>query len=176
MQFTVKLRSATVFAWIALATFLTVCYSTAHGQQKVTLKDVKITGNVRVEDDGIRLHLKSRVGESFDSKTVEQDVKAIYRMGFFEDVQAGLSPDGVLTYAVKEKPYVREVKIQGASQVTREKIETALGISPRSILDRVKVAEGVDKVRKLYTEQGYVNAAIDSAVSVEAKPASSARR
>ncbi|HMF49597.1 MAG TPA: outer membrane protein assembly factor BamA [Candidatus Saccharimonadales bacterium] len=168
MQFTVKLRSANVFAWIAFATFLTVCYSTAHGQQKVTLKDVKITGNARVEDDGIRLHLKSRAGESFDSKTVEQDVKAIYRMGFFEDVQAELSPDGILTYAVKEKPYVREVKIQGASQVTREKIETALGISPRSILDRVKVAEGVDKVRKLYTEQGYVNAAIDSAVSVEA--------
>ncbi len=168
MQFTVKLRSANVFAWIALATFLTVCYSTAHGQQKVTLKDVKITGNARVEDDGIRLHLKSRAGESFDSKTVEQDVKAIYRMGFFEDVQAELSPDGILTYAVKEKPYVREVKIQGAAQVTREKIETALGISPRSILDRVKVAEGVDKVRKLYTEQGYVNAAIDSAVSVEA--------
>ena len=121
MQFTVKLRSARVFAWIALVTFLTVCYSTAHGQQKVTLKDVKVTGNARVEDDGIRLHLKSRAGESFDSKTVEQDVKAIYRMGFFEDVQAELSPDGILTYAVKEKPYVREVKIQGAAQVTREK-------------------------------------------------------
>ena len=30
------------------------------------------------------------------------------------------------------------------------------------------MAEGVEKVRKLYTEQGYVNAAIDSAVSVEA--------
>ncbi len=168
MQFTVKLRSSSVFACIALATFLTVGYSIAHGQQKVTLKDVKITGNARVEDDGIRLHLKSRAGESFDSKTVEQDVKAIYRMGFFEDVQAELSPDGILTYAVKEKPYVREVKIQGAAQVTREKVETALGISPRSILDRVKVAEGVEKVRKLYTEQGYVNAAIDSAVSLEA--------
>jgi outer membrane protein insertion porin family len=168
MQFAAKLRSANFFAWIALASCLIVSYSAAYGQEKVALKDVKITGNVRVEDDGIRLHLKSRAGDSFDSKTVEQDVKAIYRMGFFEDVQAELSPDGVLTYAVKEKPYVHEVKIQGASQVTREKIETALGISPRSILDRVKVAEGVDKVRKLYTEQGYVNAAVDSAVSVEA--------
>jgi outer membrane protein assembly factor BamA len=46
---------------------------------------------------------------------------------FFDDVQAELSPDGVLTYAVKEKPYIREVKIQGAAQVGKEKIETALG-------------------------------------------------
>ena len=93
----------------------------AQTQEKVVLKKIKITGNVRVEDDGIRLHMKSRAGEVFDPATVEQDVKAIYRMGFFDDVQAELSPDGVLTYAVKEKPYIREVKIQGASQVVQRK-------------------------------------------------------
>jgi outer membrane protein insertion porin family len=141
---------------------------TVYGQDKVTLKEVKISGNVRVEDDGIRLHLKSRPGEPFNSVTVEQDVKAIFRMGFFDDVRAELSADGVLTYAVVEKPYVREVKVQGATQVAREKIETALGVSQRSILDRTKVAEGVDKVRKLYADQGYVNVAVDYAVTVEA--------
>jgi outer membrane protein insertion porin family len=139
----------------------------AQGQDKITLKDVKISGNLRVEDDGIRLHLKSRPGEPFNRATVEQDVKAIFRMGFFDDVQAELSPDGVLTYAVKEKPYVRELKVQGASQVSREKIEAALGVSPRTILDRAKVAEGVEKVRKLYTDQGYVNASVDYSVEVE---------
>ena len=87
----------------------------AHSQEKVRLKEVRISGNLRVEDDGIRLHLKSRAGEAFDSLMVEQDVKAIYRMGFFDDVHAELSPEGILTYGVKEKPYVREIKIQGAS-------------------------------------------------------------
>jgi outer membrane protein insertion porin family len=140
----------------------------AFGQEKVTLKEIKVTGNLRVEDDGIRLHLKSRPGEVFDQATVEQDVKAIYRMGFFDDVKAELSPDGVLTYAVKEKPYIREVKIQGASQVSKEKIESAFGVGARTILDRSKVTDGVDKVRKLYNEQGYVNAAIDHSVAVEA--------
>jgi len=139
-----------------------------HSQEKVTLKDIKISGNLRVEDDGVRLHLKSRAGDIFDPAVVEQDVKAIFRMGFFDDVQAELSPEGVLTYAVKEKPYIREVKIQGASQVSKEKIESAFGIGARTILDRTKVADGVDKVRKLYSEQGYVNASIDYAVSVEA--------
>ena len=136
-------------------------------QANPTIRDVKISGNLRVEDDGIRLHLKSKAGEPFSSAIVEQDVKAIYRMGFFDDVQAELSPDGVLTYAVKEKPFIRELRIQGASQVSREKIEAALGVSQRTILDRAKIAEGVDKVRKLYTDQGYVNAAVDYAVSIE---------
>lgn len=139
----------------------------AQAQSGVRVKEIKITGNLRVEDDGIRLHLRSRPGDLFDSGTVEQDVKAIFRMGFFDDVKVELSPDAVLTYVVTEKPYVREVKIQGAAQVGREKIELALGISPRTILERSKVGEGVDKVRKLYSEQGYVNAAIDYSVSME---------
>jgi outer membrane protein insertion porin family len=136
-------------------------------QEKTIIKDVKISGNVRVEDEGIRLHIKNRAGASYDPNVVEQDVKAIFRMGFFDDVRAELSADGVLTYTVKEKPYVREVKIQGNSQLGKEKIETALGIVPRSVLDRSKVIEGVEKVRKLYGDQGYVNARVDYAVSVE---------
>src|SRR5262249_27669676 len=47
------------------------------------------------------------------------------------------------------------------AKLSKEKLETAFGISPRTILDRDKVGEGVDKVKKLYSEQGYVNAKID---------------
>jgi outer membrane protein insertion porin family len=141
----------------------------ARGQEPlaVRLKDVQISGNLRVEDEAIRLHLKSRPGEPFDPATVEHDVKAIFRMGFFDDVKAELTPDGVLNYAVKEKPYIREVRIVGASQVGKEKVETALGITPRTILDRSKLAEGVEKVRKAYNDQGYVNAQVEHSVSLE---------
>ncbi|HJX09320.1 MAG TPA: outer membrane protein assembly factor BamA [Candidatus Binatia bacterium] len=164
-------RSLTLFVAVISAALLCLVFALCPGavdaQDKVALKEVTIAGNVRVEEDGIRLHLKNRPGTLFDSALVEQDVKAIYRMGFFDDVQAELSADGVLTYRVKEKPYVREVKVQGNSQVARDKIETALGVGARTILDRPKLAEGVEKIRKLYTEQGYVNARIDHAVSLE---------
>ena len=168
MEFFKSARSAAIICFLLLSFFAASTFPAEEpNRERVTLKDIRISGNVRVEDDGIRLHLKSRAGETFDPAVVDQDVKAIFRMGFFDDVQAELSPDGVLTYAVKEKPYIREVKIQGASQVSKEKIETALGVGARTILDRTKVAEGVDKVRKLYNEQGYVNAAVDYSVSVE---------
>lgn len=166
-----RLFSVALLAIVIFAAFLCGVFPLGSGavgaQEKVTLKEVKIAGNVRVEEDGIRLHLKNRQGAAFNAAFAEQDVKAIYRMGFFDDVRAELSADGILTYTVKEKPYVREVKIQGNSQVARDKIETALGVGARAILDRPKLAEGIDKVRKLYTEQGFVNAKIDHAVTVE---------
>ena len=166
-----KARSKTLqvhgsFLLLALAFFFSF-RPAGFAQEKIILKEVKIAGNLRVEEEGIRLHVKSRAGEPFDRALLEQDVKAIYRMGFFDDVQAEISPDGILTYTVKEKPYVREVKIEGNSQISKDKIETALGIAPRTILDNTRVSEGVDKVRKLYNEQGYVNAKVDYALSVE---------
>ncbi len=154
----------TVFVLVLSCSILLPC-TPSSAQEKVKLKEIKVQGNLRVEEDGIRLHLKTRPGDLFDPSAVDQDVKAIYRMGFFDDVKAELSPDGVLTYTVKEKPYVREVKIQGNAQLTKEKIETALGIGPRTILDRDKVAEGVERVKKLYGEQGYLNAKVDYSIS-----------
>ncbi len=133
--------------------------------EQTRLKDVKIQGNLRIDEDGIRLHIKARRGELFDPAVVSEDVRSIYRMGFFDDVKAELSPDGVLTYVLNERPYVREVEIQGNKEMSREKIEGALGIRPRTILDRNKVMEGVERVKKLYTEQGYVRAQVNYAVS-----------
>src|SRR5437867_3042013 len=67
---------------------------------------------------------------------------------------------------VKEKPYIREVKIVGNSELSREKIEAVFGVNPRTVLDRDKVSEGIEKVKKLYTDQGYVNAQIEYGTSL----------
>jgi outer membrane protein insertion porin family len=130
----------------------------------LTIAEVRVLGNLRVEEDGIRIHLKARPGTPFDPSILDQDVKSIYRMGFFDDVRAELSAEGVLTYVVKEKPYVKEIIIEGTSKVGKDKVETALGIKPRTVLDRNRVAEGVEKVKKLYEESGYANVKLDYAI------------
>jgi outer membrane protein assembly factor BamA len=74
-------RSLSFF--VIFFSFISLCGSFVNAQEKVRLTEIKIAGNLRVEDEGIRLHLKSRPGELFDAATVEHDVKAIFRMGFF---------------------------------------------------------------------------------------------
>ena len=129
------------------------------------VKEVRIAGNLRVEDDAIRLQVKITEGMPFDPALVNEDVKAIYRMGFFDDVKAEHSAEGVLTYRVTERPYVREIRIQGNTQLDTDRIETTLGVRPRTILDRDNVLEGVEKVKKLYGDQGYGNAVVDFAIT-----------
>lgn len=150
---------------IVVLGFWALLLSSALGADPTYINEVRIRGNLRVEEDGIRLNLQAQRGQVFDPSVVDQDIKAIYRMGFFDDVEAEFTPDGVLTYSVTERPYVKEVDILGNSNVDTEKIEAALGVKPRTILDRGRLEEGVERVRRLYEEGGYVNAKIDYAVS-----------
>ena len=145
--------------------FLALLLSSGFAATSTPITDVRIQGNLRVEEDGIRLNLQVQKGQPFDPKIVDQDIKAIYRMGFFDDVNAALSPDGVLTYTVDERPYVKEIEILGNAKVDTDKITKALGVKLRTILDRGRLEEGVERVRRLYGEGGYVNAKIDYAVS-----------
>jgi len=154
-----------LFAFI----FFTICpfLCSVEASEPVIIEEIRIQGNLRAEGDGIRIRLKARKGQPFKSAVVRDDVKSIYQMGFFDDVKADLSSDGILTYIVKERPYIKEVSIQGNSKVSNEAIEAALGIKPRTILDRDKVSIGVEKVRKLYNDQGYVSAKVDFAITEE---------
>ncbi|HEY0711036.1 MAG TPA: POTRA domain-containing protein, partial [Polyangia bacterium] len=63
------------------------------------LQVVKVTfrGNRKVEDDALRVNLRTVPGASLTQEMVREDVRALWRMGFFEDIQAEATnvPGGV---------------------------------------------------------------------------------
>src|SRR5262249_42049773 len=81
-----------------------------------TVAKVAIEGNIRVEEDAIRVHLQTQQGQPFDRETVDKDIRAIYGMGFFDQVNAEVtpSPKGItVTFRVSERPLVRNVTVEG---------------------------------------------------------------
>ena len=44
-------------------------------------------GNRKVEDDAIQVNLKTQPGVTLTQEILRDDVRAIWKMGFFEDVQ-----------------------------------------------------------------------------------------
>ncbi len=153
------------FLFFLTLSYLLPCLIPLATAQVETITEVRIEGNLRVEEDAVRLRIKARKGQAFDQAVVGEDVKSIYRLGFFDDVKVEWTKEGVLTYVVKERPYIKEISVGGNSKVSRESIEAALGVRPRTILDRDKVTEGVEKVKKLYGDEGYSNAKVDFAIA-----------
>src|SRR6185503_291954 len=95
---------------------------------------------------------------------LDADVRAVYGMGFFDQVDADVSPAGAgqvaLVFRVKERPLVRTLKVEGTDEIEKEEIEGALKVRPRTILDPEKIRQGIEAARKLYIDKGYLDATI----------------
>src|SRR5512139_3414769 len=128
------------------------------------LDRVVISGNQRVEEEAIRVQVRSQPGVRFNEETVDNDIRALYRMGFFDNVEANLSRENdqwVLTYQVSERPLIKEVKIEGNRKINREDLEGAFKVRPNTIFDPEKVRRGIEEAKKLYEKKGYLDAKLD---------------
>ncbi|MBI3785566.1 MAG: outer membrane protein assembly factor BamA [Deltaproteobacteria bacterium] len=124
---------------------------------------IAISGNQRVDDESIRIQLRSQSGVRLSEETVDSDVRALYRMGFFDRVEVDWSQAGgqwVLTFRVVERPFIHDVKIEGQKHVSKEDLEGAFKIRPNTILDPQKIRHGFDEAKKLYEKKGYLDAKI----------------
>jgi outer membrane protein insertion porin family len=156
----------TVVALVTVAA-LVLADAPLRAQGEPSINRVGIEGNLRVEEDAIRVHLRSQAGQPFDQDTVDRDIRAVFGMGFFDQVDADvtrLEDNRVdLVFRVKERPLVRKVNVEGTKKVKREEVEAALKVRPHAILDPEKARQGVEAAKKLYVEKGYLDAQISYA-------------
>jgi outer membrane protein insertion porin family len=126
---------------------------------------VQITGNSRVEADAIRLHISQQAGQPLSEAAVDQDIKAIYRMGFFSRVSAELEKQGgrtVLVYHVQEQPMVADVRLEGLKVVSAsdDKVIAAVKIHAGALLDPSLVHQTISNLKGVYEAKGYPDAQI----------------
>jgi outer membrane protein insertion porin family len=115
--------------------------------QQQVIAQVLIKGTKRIEPDAIERIIKTKPGDIFSSKALSDDLKAIYGMGYFEDIRIE-STDGdkgkVVTFHVEEKPTIRKIKLKGNKIFNDEKIRENLNISTGSILNIFRINSRVN--------------------------------
>jgi outer membrane protein insertion porin family len=129
--------------------------------------EIEVTGNKRIEDAAVTEVMDTKVGGPFSPLKLDQDLRAVWKMGYFEDVaiETSDSPQGkVVTVRVEEKPMVREVQINGASAIDPKDIRDQIGVKPFSVYKPAAVKEAEQKIISLYHDKGYFDAKVDSAV------------
>ena len=123
------------------------------------VESIKFRGNKKAEDDAIRVAIKSQVGEKLSADQLRDDIRSIWKLGFFEDVQVEGSDAGggkvALVFVLREKPLIRKIYVSGAHEVGLDKINEVLDIKREQIIDPAKVKRNVEKIRDLYVEKGF---------------------
>jgi len=129
------------------------------------ITEVLVKGNRRIETPAIMNVIKVTAGGYIFPDQIDKDIRSIYALGHFDNVQADVSEGGggvILTYLVTEKPVVREVKIEGNKELSVDKVKEALELKPNTIYSAKDLTKSVKKVKKLYADEGYYLAEIDA--------------
>ena len=124
---------------------------------------VEFKGNRKIEASAINQVLKSAPGSILTDEDLSADIKAIFKMGYFDDVTAELTDvaEGkVITFLVEEKPLITEIRIQGNKALKKDDIEGAMSVRNRQTVNPEKLKTDMEKIKALYDGKGFYNAEI----------------
>ncbi len=131
---------------------------------KSLVAEIDVTGNRYIEKDAIKFVIKTKEGDIFSLQALQEDLRQVYQMGYFTDVQIDSkdSPQGKrLTFIVVERPVVSQIKIQGNKNIKTPDIQKKLGMQLGRVLDQNQVRKDVESIRKMYLDKGYLSAEVD---------------
>ncbi len=128
---------------------------------------IEFKGNRKIGAGAIEQKIKSERGGIFFEETLAEDIRAIYKMGYFEDVKADVedSPEGkIIVFILQEKSLISEIVIKGNKKVSTSDIEGIITLKVRQTLNNEKLREDVDKIRALYDSKGYYDAEVQDII------------
>ncbi|MBU2498437.1 MAG: hypothetical protein KKE57_06030, partial [Proteobacteria bacterium] len=122
------------------------------------IESIQVKGNRRIESEAILAVVESKKGDSLDKDRLDQDLRAVYRMGFFRDVNVEIEdgPKGkMVTFSVTEKPSIRSITFKGNKKVKSDDLKKESGIKLYSILNHSEITQSVNRMKEYYKQKGY---------------------
>jgi outer membrane protein insertion porin family len=125
-------------------------------------------GNERIDSGAILRKIQSKAGDIYDPAILRDDLKAIFAMGYFDDVQIDVK-DGdtgkVVIFRVVEKPAISSISFSGIDELDNDDVTEVITIKENSILNPARVNEAAAAIETLYKSKGYYNTTVTPNIS-----------
>ncbi len=157
MTATGRARLSVFFACLAL---LLVHPGAARAQQQppILVKELAVEGARRVQEAVILGRVQTRIGSPFNPSQLSEDLRGIFALGFFDDVQMRVEDfeGGVkVTFVVVERPFVRDVAFTGNTRISSSDLQERIDLKLGSVYNPVDVQRARERLKDHYEEEGY---------------------
>ena len=153
------------FARLLCSVALLLNASLAHAQG-FKIADIRINGLQRVSAGSVFGALPLNVGEQVDDQQLVESTRALFKTGFFQDIQLGRDGD-ILVITVVERPSIASIDIEGNKAISTDDLMKGLkqsGLAEGEVFQRATL-EGVrNELLRQYVAQGRYSAAVDAEV------------
>jgi outer membrane protein insertion porin family len=144
----------------------------AYARRAFTIAAIAPEGNKNIDSGAILRKIKTKVGDLYNPEQLREDLKSIYQMGYFDDVQIDVkdSPNGKdVTFKVVEKPVITTITYSGMAALDEKDVKDAANLKEQGILNPAKINNAVESVINLYKSKGYYDTKVTSKITYPAK-------
>ncbi len=156
-------RSALIFVLAVMAFTITATPFLTSGvlaQERPVIREIKITGNKRVEAETVKSHLTFSAKQTYDAQKVDESVKALFATGLFQDVHISLNGNTVVV-SVVENSLTNRVAFEGNKEISTETLSKEVRMKPGFAYTRSRVQSDVQRILDVYRQQGFYTAQVD---------------
>lgn len=138
----------------------------------MTFAAVRVDGVKRIDLAVVEEVVRVTAGMPVSEAVIDSDLRSIYALGYFNDVEARIERDGeiaTLVYQVDERPLVRKIRTEGNKELKSSKLRAEITIRTPGVLRTRDLQASEDAIRRLYKEEGFYAVEVSSRVEVDAK-------
>ena len=148
---------------ITLASLVAISLGYSSYASSFVVKKIQVQGLQRIPYSTVITYLPIKAGEDLDPSKTTDVIQALYKTGFFSEVNLGRQGD-VLIIQVVERPVIGAIRISGNKELKTPDLLTGLkkaGVAEglpfdNSVIDQVKKA-----LEQQYNSQGRYAAAVN---------------
>ena len=125
-------------------------------------------GNRRIDSGAILRKITTKAGDLYDPAVLREDLKAIYKMGYFNDVQIDVTDTDQgkqVVFHIIEKPAITSITFSGLDELEEKDLTDVIAIKENSILNPARVNSAAEAIKTLYRSKGYYNTEVTSDIS-----------
>ncbi len=139
-----------------------------HLEREFRIASIAPEGNQRIDSGAILSKILTKAGDPYSQTGLRNDLKEIFKMGFFNDVQIDIkdSPQGKkVIFRVIEKPVINTIVYEGTNELKEEDVKAAANIKEHFILNPTKISGAEEAIKNLYKTKGFYNSKVTSAIT-----------
>ncbi|AOD14423.1 outer membrane protein assembly factor BamA [Xanthomonas fragariae] len=151
---------------LALAAGLSLS-AVALAAEPFVASDIRVDGLQRIASGTVFTYLPVNRGDTVDDGKVADSIRALYRTGFFEDVQLDRQGN-ILVITVKERPAINKLTVTGNKDIKSEELLKGLGdigLTEGGTFDRLSLDRVTQELTRQYNNRGKYNVEITPTVS-----------
>lgn len=127
---------------------------------------IAVRGNSHVDEATIRGDAGLVAGANLNYRDIQRAIRSVFATGQFDDVEIECTPAAdsagktILAIAVKERPVLSDVQIEGVDRVSTKSVRDRIEIPEARPLNPALVTRAVERIDSLYESHGYYLARI----------------